>query len=239
MGDLKLNNITPDGVGKIKLGSTNVQKIYNGSTLVFPTSTPIESGQVQLCDLIWTDTNSSETELIAGGNIPIITNNIDWYAAWENNTPAACYVDFDSNNSSFGLLYNIWARGAIKPPTGFRLPTDSDWNGTFLPPCFDGANYNRYGANPGVWDLNLLTDTNELGDTGFNSNGYGYGNLDIFSGPNEVVFTKFGESEAYWIDSPDQFSPGKGFSINSGVLGLSGFGYDTTWCFFMRFVKDA
>ena len=36
MGDLKLNNITPDGVGKIKLGSTNVQKIYNGSTLVWP-----------------------------------------------------------------------------------------------------------------------------------------------------------------------------------------------------------
>lgn len=36
MADLKLNNITPDGVGKIKLGNTNVQKIYNGSTLVWP-----------------------------------------------------------------------------------------------------------------------------------------------------------------------------------------------------------
>lgn len=36
MADLKLNGITPNGVGKIKLGSSNVQKIYNSSTLVWP-----------------------------------------------------------------------------------------------------------------------------------------------------------------------------------------------------------
>ncbi len=40
MADLKLNGTTPDGVGKIKLGSSDVQKIYSGSTLVWPPSTP-------------------------------------------------------------------------------------------------------------------------------------------------------------------------------------------------------
>ena len=69
MSDLKLNGITPNGVGKIMLGSADVQEIYMGSTLVWPIS--IDPGQVQICNLIWTDTNSSETELIAGGNIPI------------------------------------------------------------------------------------------------------------------------------------------------------------------------
>jgi surface protein len=38
MADLKLNGITPDGVGKIKLGGSNVQKIYSSSTLVWPTA---------------------------------------------------------------------------------------------------------------------------------------------------------------------------------------------------------
>ena len=40
MADFKLNGVTPDGVGKIKIGSTNVQEIYMGSTLVWPMSTP-------------------------------------------------------------------------------------------------------------------------------------------------------------------------------------------------------
>jgi hypothetical protein len=40
MADLKLNGITPDGVGKIKLGSVDVQEIYMGSTLVWPPSSP-------------------------------------------------------------------------------------------------------------------------------------------------------------------------------------------------------
>ena len=40
MADFKLNGITPDGVGKIKLGSVDVQEIYMGSTLVWPLSSP-------------------------------------------------------------------------------------------------------------------------------------------------------------------------------------------------------
>lgn len=50
MADLKLNGITPDGVGKIKLGSVDVQEIYMGSTLVWPPSdipyVPVEGGEL-------------------------------------------------------------------------------------------------------------------------------------------------------------------------------------------------
>ena len=49
MADLKLNGITPDGVGKIKLGSADVQEIYMGSTLVWPLDTPyvpVEGGEL-------------------------------------------------------------------------------------------------------------------------------------------------------------------------------------------------
>ena len=236
MADFKLNGITPDGVGKIKLGSVDVQEIYMGSTLVWPSDTPApDPGQVQICDLIWTDVNSSETELISGGNIPIIDNQTDWYSAWQAQTPAACYRDFDSNNASYGLIYNYFARSLVKPPVGFRLPTDNDFAAITTEPCFTGSNFNRYGANPGVWDPSQLTDTTELGDSGFNSQGFGYGRLNQFS--SVVSFQYFGEREAYWRTTT---FPGTGFLIQSnGILGGVGFGAATTWMLFIRFVKDA
>ena len=236
MADLKLNGITPDGVGKIKLGGSNVQKIYSSSTLVWPLSV-LPPGQVEICNLIWTDTNSSETELIAGGNIPILTNQADWYSAWQAQTPAVCYIDFDSNNSSYGLIYNYWARTAVKPPTGFRLPTSNDFNTLANSPCFTGSNFNRYGANPGNWDPSQLTDTTELGDSGFNSQGYGYGLLNSASGV--VTFPHFQSREAYWNDNVSPLGPGNGYSIQGSTLGGNLFGYSTTWMLFIRFVKDA
>lgn len=234
MADLKLNGVTPDGIGKIKLGSTDVQKVYSGSTLVWP----LNPSEVTICSYIWTTTNSSETELIAGGNIPILTNQAAWYSAWQAQTPAACYVDFDFNNSSYGLLYNYWARSLIKPPTGFRLLTANDFTALTTAPCFTGSNFNLYGANPGSWDPSQLTDKTELGDSGFNSQGYGYGTLNTSSGV--VTFQYFGEREPYWNNNVSPLGPGAGFLIqNNGTLGTIGFGNSTNWMMFIRFVKDA
>ena len=234
MADLKLNGITP-GVNKIKLGNSSVQKIYNGSTLVWPI--PVDPGQVEICSLIWTNTNSSETELTAGGNLPILTNQTDWSNAWQAQTPAACYIDFDSNNSSYGLIYNYWGRLEVKKPTGFRLPTQSDYNTITSSPCFTGATLNRYGANPGVWDPSLLTDTTELGNSGFNSRGYGHGVFNFATGV--VTFPYFGVREAYWYDSIGATSKGFGFIVNNGHLNGLGYSDATTWMLFIRFVKDA
>ena len=248
MGNLTLNSITPNGVGKIKLGSSNVQRIYNGSTLVWPASpgpAPAPDPEpVEICGLIWTDANSSETELIAGGNIPILTNDVDWYAAWEGNTPAACYVDFDPSNSTYGLIYNYWARYAIKPPTGFRLPTTNDWGAIFSSlssTCYvdNGNRFNRFGANPGEWNPAQLTNTAELGDTGFNSEGYGYAYTNTTT---EVLeFQNFQQAEVYWTDNSITPSTpaGYGFSLSSGEIGSINIGDYSLWCFFMRFVKDA
>ncbi len=236
MADFKLNGITPDGVGKIKLGSVDVQEIYMGSTLVWPIS--IDPGQVEICNLIWKDTNSSETELTAGGNIPILTNQADWYSAWQAQTPAVCHVDFDSNNSSYGLIYNYWARSVVKPPTGFRLPTNNDFTALTTAPCFTGgSNFNRYGANPGNWDTSQLTDTTELGDSGFNSQGYGYGLLNAST--SIVTFPFFQTREAYWSNGQSPSTPGTGFFIPGSTIVAFGFGDSTTWMFFIRFVKDA
>ena len=244
MADLKLNGVTPAGIGKIKLGSTDVQKVYSGSTLVWPPGIS-PPGQVEICNLIWTDTNSSETELIAGGNIPILTNQADWYTYWQAQTPAACYWDFDSNNASYGLIYNLFARNVVKPPIGFRLPTNADWDVLGSQPCFPSpaptGNRNRYGANPGNWDPSSLTITAELGDSGFNSQGYGRAFLNVSSGV--FSFLNSGIYELYHTDDTTNFSGWYGYivsnsSLAGSFLALNGNPNNGAYSCFIRFVKD-
>ena len=203
------------------------------------------TGQVEICSLIWTNTNSSETELIAGGNIPILTNQADWYSAWQAQTPAACYWDFDPNNASYGLIYNLFARNVVKKPIGFRLPTNADWDSLFSPPCFPfpapTGNKNRYGANPGNWDPSLLTITAELGDSGFNSQGYGRAVLNIFTGV--FSFIDSGEWEQYHTDDTTNFSGWYGYIVNNNsleatFLALNGNPDPGSDGCFIRFCKD-
>ena len=200
------------------------------------------TGQVEICSLIWTNTNSSETELIAGGNIPILTNAVDWKAAWSNQTPAACYWYFDANNASYGLIYNYFARNLVKPPAGFRLPTPSDFETLETAPCFPSptpnGGKNRYGANPGNWDPSLLTNTTELGDSGFDSQGYGYTSI-APSSQGSIFFSLPQQAEGYWTNIDSNNSIGWGLQIQTGELVSINFGNSNGWGLFIRFVKDA
>jgi len=184
--------------------------------------------------------------LIAGGNLPILTNQTDWYNTWQAQTPAACYWDFDSNNASYGLIYNLFARNVVKPPTGFRLPTNADWETLVQQPCFPfpapTGNQNRYGANPGNWDPLLLTVTNELGDSGFDSQGYGRAFLNVSTGIFSFNFP--GQNTAYHTDDTTNYSKGYGWyvtnnSLTSFFMPLNGNPNNGAEALFIRFVKDA
>ena len=221
---------------------------YSMGIPMIPPDSSTPPGEVTICGLIWKTKNSSETELTAGGNLPILTNQTDWYSAWQAQTPAACYWDFNSNNASYGLLYNLWARNAVKPKLGFRLPTNTDWETITSSPCFPfpapTGNQNRYGANPGNWDQSLLTITNELGDSGFNSQGYGRGFLKVSTG--EFSFNDSGIAELYHTDDTTNFSGGYGWfltntynSLTSTFLALNGNPNNGAYALFIRFVKDA
>ena len=238
MADFKLNGITPDGVGKIKLGSVDVQEIYMGSTLVWPPS--IDPGQVEICNLIWTDTNSSETELIAGGNLDILTNQTDWYNAWQAQTPAACYRNFDFNNASHGLLYNYFAKDLVKPPLGFNLPTITQYSVLTNAPCYTntGGGLNRYGENPGNWDLSQLTNTSELGDSGLNIQGNGYAELNTTT--QTVTFPLFSIVETHWMNTLSAGGvDGTMIFILNGTLAQTYQPPNNKLAYFIRFVKDA
>lgn len=82
-----------------------------------------------------------------------------------------------------------------------------------------------------------MTDTTELGDSGFNSQGYGHGSFNFATGV--VTFPFFGVREAYWLDSIDATSKGFGFVANNGYLNGIGYSNSTAWMLFIRFVKNA
>ena len=177
MADLKFGGITPN-VGDIKVGSSNASKIYKGSTLLWPLGVEPQPGEVTVCDLIWTKTNSTITATTTGGNIPIVTNRNDWITKCQNNEPAALYKDYDPNNAFRGLYYNVFATEVIQPPPGFRLPTRIDWQD--LINCAttgspDSNNDVTSLANNyyGWWPSNVASNS-RFGTVEFNSIGSGF-----------------------------------------------------------------
>ena len=254
MADLKFGGVTP-GTGDIKVGSSNASKIYQGSTLLWPQNSP-SPGEVTVCDLVWTNTNSTITATTSGGNIPIVTNQTDWKNAISNQQAAACYWDFDSNNAFRGLYYNVFSIEAIQPPAGFRIPTQQDWND--LRNCVNpvGSPYGQYDVTPignnyyGFYTTNLPSNPT-FGTVAWNAISSGY--TFMFNNRNQV-FGGQGKRDIYWaqqtapISSLDRFwtflttdygqfqNPGylEGFvgqSLYSNTTSRHGFP--------MRFVKDA
>jgi uncharacterized protein (TIGR02145 family) len=231
MGDLKINGYTPTN---IQLGGADVQKIYNGSELVWPSS--LGPDEVQVCSLIWKKANSTTLAKVGGGNIDFATNANDWASAHTNQIPTACYFEFDSSKASYGLIYNHWAKSVIQPPTGFRLPSQDDISE--LTACY-GTNDNPLGADPGLWDTSLLTNTIGLGTSGFNAHGYGYAYVGYtLSEPVSWVENK--RVEIYWGDNnyPSLTGLHVQFYTNGHLRQVTYSNSNKEISTFIRFVKD-
>ena len=239
MADLKLNGVTPNK-DQIKLGFVDVLEIKYRNQKVWPPAI-LPPGQVGICNLIWTNENSSIRDTTSGGIIPIATDATEFYTQHNAGLPVAAYWQFDSNNSERGLLYNQFAARLIQPPTGFRLPTTTDFTTIFGSACNSSdPNQNRYGTSPGNW-ASTLTDTTELGNTNLNLNGYGYAVLNS----NAVFFIGDTLQQRAWTSS---INPNNGVNTSKGITTNAISPYLTTttdtvngatMANYIRFVKDA
>jgi hypothetical protein len=232
MADFKIGNTTP-AVGNIKLGSSNVSKIYKGTTLVWPTF-PANTIAIPCSLRIWTTTNSSLLAGTSSGSavtIPIVTNETAAMAKCLNQEYAAAYWNFDSNNAHMGLFYNEWAAKVLNPPTGFRKPTKADWSSLLVNSCISSTdrtkNPKRYNVHASPitatsgWDTDTasphprnnvnytFSDFANVGESGLNITGHGsgyifYGNNFNWDNFNGSNFWMFDTQTTLFIDSANE-----------------------------------
>ena len=114
---------------------------------------------------IWMAENLRVTKLNDGSIIPNISSPNEWV-----NTKSKAYCFFNNNNqniSNYGLLYNYYAISSKLCPSGWHVPSDSDWN--MLIDYLGG-------------ELNAGTKLKEIGTTFWKSPNLGVTNSSLFSG---------------------------------------------------------
>jgi len=155
------------------------------------------------------------------------------------NQPAAAYWQYDENESSRGLYYNVYARNVVKPPSGFRLPTYEDYELIASQTCNPNRpNANTYGAPlPNNFDPTRLTNTDFLGDSGFNA--YGYGGATVFDASQTFWYEEIRAN--FWTSGAANASGSRiAFStLTASNLVFSSWSNSTNELATIRFVKDA
>jgi uncharacterized protein (TIGR02145 family) len=154
--------------------------------------------------------------------------------------PAAAYWQYNENESSRGLYYNLYARSVVKPPSGFRLPTYQDYQEIADLACNpNDPNQNTHGAPlPNNFDPTKLTNTDFLGDSGFNA--YGYGKALVFSS-NTTAWSSDGVAATFWTSRAENLVGSRiDFScVSTPTLELSVWADSSFELASIRFVKDA
>jgi uncharacterized protein (TIGR02145 family) len=182
---------------------------------------------------VWMAENLRVTKFNDGTPIPYVTSN----SSWSNlSTPAYCWYDNDkeSYKDSYGALYNWYTVNSKKLcPTGWRVPTDHDWNNLKSYIYHNGYRYKDIGgigkalAAKTSWNTNPVqgyvgNDPGSNNSTGFSAlaagNRFIHGNFEsmgtggFFWSANSVGRPD-GSYFALGNKSPDLFS----FWANKGV----------------------
>ena len=89
MADLRIGTATSaPAIGELKLGSTNISKIYSGTIQVWPAS-----DTANVCGIEFTTINSVITAVTSGSSIQIVYSATDWNTNYKNATTTAAYYN--------------------------------------------------------------------------------------------------------------------------------------------------
>lgn len=203
--------------GKVKVGDSDVSKIYQGTTLVWPPSTSSASC-ITIDDRCWTTVNADSTTSSTSTQIQIATTGAQAASYLSNGTPAAFYHQFDSNTyGSWGLFYNAYAANILQPPSGFRLPFAYDWaalrDDVKVTTGSITTDVTTLGADPGGWSTSIQNNS-DLGQSGFDIHAYGFYLLHNNSVVNQQVGTygNFWYQEGVNNPSSQVFEDSRGFT---------------------------
>jgi uncharacterized protein (TIGR02145 family) len=155
MSELRIGTANSEpAAGTLKVGSTDVQEIYLGSTKIWPAEAPPNTTTLEGSEEIQFASDASQANSL-----------------FSQSKPTWVWFNFDSINSSRGRFYNKYAARIITPPTGFRLPTANDFDALFNY-LISSEGFNRFtnigGGNPNFWKANTVNNS-VFGTSGFNA----------------------------------------------------------------------
>lgn len=114
---------------------------------------------------VWTVENLKVTKYNDGAPIPNITDENQWRNL--NNGAYCNYENLESYISTYGRLYNWHAVNTGKlAPTGWHVPTESDWEALIAFLGGDGIAGGKLKATGSSWASPNTAATNESGFTG-------------------------------------------------------------------------
>lgn len=132
------------------------------STVLYFQSPVAESDQnqdhegVKIGNQIWTTQNLEVTKFRNGDPIDQVNSIDEWKEYLENEKPAWCYFDFDSEyGKKYGKMYNRYAvedsRGLA--PEGWHIPSKEEWEqlAGFLEDKH-GGKVGKKSENTGIWE---------------------------------------------------------------------------------------
>ena len=219
MSDFKLANTV---ISNVKLGGSQVSKIYNGNVLVWPKIPYIITGEdpfggdTRITGTLEYSTYNLARALDGNGNsIAQATNSAQATSFYNAGTPCWMYWNFDPGQAYRGYLYNTYA-SEILAPSGWRVPISTDMNyliGEEINPTY--PNINSLALDPATWtNWTNRTGANLLGWNAKGYGGYVTGSF-IWDSENEVFMYNIINAQEGWIISQgNTMSFGNWFNTN-------------------------
>jgi len=176
----------------------------------------------------WMSENLRTTKYSDGTAIPNVTSNSDWGSL---STGAWCnYNNSSSNNATYGKLYNWYAVETSKLcPTGWHVPTDSEW--TVL------TDYLAADGHSGA-EGKALKATSGWNSGGNGTDDYGFLGLPGGSRDYDGNFYYIGNDGYWWSSSQTNTSNAWNRNMDDGNDSVNRYYDDKRYGFSVRCLRD-
>jgi len=188
---------------------------------------------VQIGSQCWLKENLRTTKYNTGADIPIITDNEQWYSV--DYEPAMCYYNNNATYAAiYGALYNGYAvNKSTLCPDGWHVPSDAEWNvlavelggiggaGYLMKTVYDWSS-DWYGG-----------DGNGSNESGFSAFPAGYRN-----GPYIGSFSNMGNRTVFWCSTNESYYWKKTRTLDAGSKELISTNDSNEYGLSVRCIKD-
>ena len=195
---------------------------------------------------IWMVQNLKTTKYNDGTAVPLVTDETAWYNL---STPAYCWYNNDATTykNKYGALYNWYTVNTGKlAPTGWHVPTDTEWTSleNYLIANgynYDGSNHGDYYAKSLSATTNWATDiyTGDIGNDLSKNNSTGFSALPDGGRSYDGSFFNVGYYGFWWSSTESSTDTAWFRDMYYGYSYVGTYGIDKQDGFSVRCVRDS